>query len=365
MMPDIQLVLVGLSGLVWGSFLNVVIHRLPLMLERDWQATSPVPLDTDEALPPFNLLWPGSHCPACHRTLSPLENIPLLSYLMLRGRCAGCDTRISWRYPLVEGLTALLCLLVYLRFGWNAETLAASILTCGLIALSFIDIKHQLLPDAITLPLIWLGLILSLLPVFADSHASILGAVAGYVSLWLVYQVFRLATGKEGMGFGDFKLLSLLGAWLGWESLPQIILVSSLTGLMTGVLLIVLKRHRPESPLPFGPFLALAGWLTLLSPCTVAQGGLLTECLDQGFGHFLEKPTKGHGHQSVGKLELDIERRFAFIAMHGIESPDGLEAFERPLDQIHPNFPAFLHGIVGGERELDAALGQGQRSPER
>ncbi len=269
-MPDIHLLTVALAGLVWGSFLNVVVHRLPRMLERDWLAASQIPTSTDKLPSPYNLLWPGSHCPACHHTIRPVENIPLLSYLILRGRCAGCGRRISWRYPLVECLTALLSVLVYLRFGWTPETLAALILTYGLISLSFIDIEHQLLPDAITLPLIWLGLILSLLPLFADSHASIVGAVAGYLSLWLVYQLFRLVTGKEGMGFGDFKLLSLLGAWLGWESLPQIVLISSLSGITIGLFLIVLRRHRPETPLPFGPFLALAGWLTLLSPHAVA-----------------------------------------------------------------------------------------------
>lgn len=278
-------VVVTLLGLLIGSFLNVVIHRLPIMLQRAWQleCRSETSVDEDtaeEACPEtFNLLWPGSHCPVCDRPIRPLENLPVLSYVILKGRCAGCGRGISWRYPTVELLTALISLLVYLRLGWSLETLAALILSYSLIALAFIDLEHHLLPDAITLPLLWLGLLFSLFPVFADSHASIIGAAAGYLSLWLVYQVFRLLTGKEGMGFGDFKLLALLGAWLGWELLPQIVLLSSLAGTTVGVGLILLKRHERGTPIPFGPFLALAGWLTLMMGDllqTVTGGGWST-----------------------------------------------------------------------------------------
>lgn len=263
-MADMNALIIGLIGLLVGSFLNVVIHRLPRMLEREWQTARSADTEPAPRLPPYNLLWPGSHCPACQRPVAPLENIPLISYLLLRGRCAGCSGLIAWRYPLVELLSTVLSLLVYLKLGWSLETAAALVLTYGLIALAFIDLEHQLLPDALTQPLLWLGLMASLVPLFADSHASIPGAVAGYLSLWLVYQAFRGITGREGMGYGDFKLLALLGAWLGWQALPTIVLTASLAGVVTGIVLIVLKKHRAENPLPFGPFLATAGWLSLL-----------------------------------------------------------------------------------------------------
>jgi len=254
-LPGFFAVAATLLGLLVGSFLNVVIHRLPIMLEQAWRAHCE-PADTwagpenDTPDPPCNLLWPGSHCPACHRPIPPHENIPLLSYLLLRGRCAGCGQRIAARYPAVELLTALVTLLVYLRFGYSLETLAALILSFALIALAFIDLEHQLLPDAITLPMIWLGLLQSLFPVFTDSHASIVGAVSGYLTLWLVFQLFRLVTGKDGMGFGDFKLLALLGAWLGAAMLPQIVLWSSLAGASVGLTLLALKRLKPGAPIP-------------------------------------------------------------------------------------------------------------------
>lgn len=263
-------VVVTLFGLVVGSFLNVVIHRLPIMLERNWRQDCQHFLagenaeNSQLASPPYNLMWPGSHCPTCSRPIRLLENVPVLSYVALRGRCAGCGVNIHWRYPAVESMTACVALMVYLRFGWSLETLAALTLSFSLIALAWIDLEHYLLPDAIILPVLWLGLLLSLAPVFVDSHASILGAAAGYLSLWLVYQVFRLLTGKEGMGFGDFKLLALLGAWLGWTALPQIILLSSFSGAMIGILLIISRRQERGAPIPFGPYLALAGWITLL-----------------------------------------------------------------------------------------------------
>lgn len=258
---------VTLLGLMVGSFLNVVIHRLPIMMETEWRRECRRLLEPEvEAAtgPAFNLVVPGSHCPHCKQPIRPWENIPIASYLLLRGRCAGCGTGISLRYPLVELVTALASLAVALHFGPTAQTLAALVLSWGLIALSGIDFDRQLLPDAITQPLLWLGVLLSLLPVFVDSRASILGAACGYMSLWLVYHGFKLATGKEGMGYGDFKLLALLGAWLGWGKLPAIILLSSLVGAAFGTLLILLRRHDRSLPIPFGPYLAAAGWIALL-----------------------------------------------------------------------------------------------------
>jgi leader peptidase (prepilin peptidase) / N-methyltransferase len=254
-------------ALAVGSFLNVVIHRLPRMIEEDWRREcSEAAAGGEAALPPprFNLATPGSRCPHCGHPISALENIPVLSYLLLRGRCSACSAPIGVRYPLVEIGTALLSVLVVWRFGVGWETAAALLLTWGLIALAVIDLDTQLLPDALTLPLLWLGLLLSLTGWFTDPQAAILGAAAGYASLWLVFQLFRLATGKEGMGFGDFKLFALFGAWLGWQHLPQIILLSACTGAVLGVLLILARGRDRQAPLPFGPFLAAAGWLSLM-----------------------------------------------------------------------------------------------------
>jgi leader peptidase (prepilin peptidase)/N-methyltransferase len=258
-----------LLGLIMGSFLNVVILRLPRMLESEWrrdcaEVVGAASGGTEAAEPKLTLATPASHCPACGHRIRPLENLPILSYLLLRGRCSACGARISPRYPLVEGLTALLTLIVVLHFGLTWQAVAALPLTWGLIALAIIDFDTQLLPDGITLPLLWLGLILSLFGLFTDSQSAIIGAVAGYLSLWLVFQLFRLATGKEGMGFGDFKLFALFGAWLGWQYLPQIILLSALTGALLGSILIASGRHEPGRPLPFGPFLAAAGWISLI-----------------------------------------------------------------------------------------------------
>jgi len=253
-------------GLIIGSFLNVVILRLPRMLEAEWRSDcaeitgSPPPRDNQAV----TLAKPASHCPACGHRIRPLENVPILSYLLLRGRCSACGVRISPRYPLVEALTAILTLIVVLHFGVSWQTPAALVLTWGLIALAFIDYDNQLLPDGITLPLLWVGLILSLFGLFTDSRSAIVGAAAGYLSLWLVFQLFRLATGKEGMGFGDFKLFALFGAWLGWQYLPQIILLSAVTGAVLGSLLIAIGRHDKGKPLPFGPYLAAAGWVSLI-----------------------------------------------------------------------------------------------------
>ncbi len=257
----------GLLGLVLGSFLNVVIHRLPRMLEREWREQCRDLCGRpngpgDEA--PFNLMVPRSRCPDCGHPISALENIPVLSYLVLRGRCSACGTHISARYPLIELLTAVLSAAVAWRFGPTWQTVAALALTWALISLSMIDLEHQILPDNITLPFLWLGLALSLFGLFTDTRSSIIGALAGYLSLWAVYKLFKAATGKEGMGYGDFKLLALLGAWLGWRSVPLIILLSSVVGAGTGIAMLAGGRHTRSQPIPFGPYLAAAGWLALL-----------------------------------------------------------------------------------------------------
>lgn len=264
--PGLFIAIAGLAGLLVGSFLNVVILRLPRMLERSWRQECLEFLGQAEESPQerFDLIHPPSTCPQCGHSIRPWENIPVLSYLFLKGRCAHCKTPISLRYPLIELLTALLSVVVAWNFGFSVQALWALVLTWSLIALSFIDIDHQLLPDALTLPLLWLGMFLSLFNVFTDSHSAILGAIAGYLLLWAVYQLFKLVTGKEGMGFGDFKLLALFGAWLGWQALPMIILLSSLVGAVLGIAMILLQGREKHLPIPFGPYLAIAGWIALL-----------------------------------------------------------------------------------------------------
>ena len=261
-------------GLIVGSFLNVVILRLPRIMDAGWRrecaelSGPPAAGHEDRSdapdQPALTLSRPSSHCPSCGHRIRPLENIPILSYLVLRGQCSACGARISPRYPLIEGLTALLTLVVVLRFGLSWQALAALPLTWGLIALAFIDYDTQLLPDGITIPLLWAGLLLSLFGLFTDSASSIIGAAVGYLSLWTVFHAFRLVTGKEGMGYGDFKLFGLFGAWFGWQFLPQIILLSAITGAVLGTLLIVVGRHDRGVPIPFGPFLAAAGWVSLI-----------------------------------------------------------------------------------------------------
>jgi leader peptidase (prepilin peptidase) / N-methyltransferase len=266
-LPYLFIVLAGIIGLMVGSFLNVVIYRLPIMMQRNWrqECTEYLQLEqqsqTDE---PFNLSRPLSSCPNCKTPIKPYQNIPIISYLFLKGRCAHCDHPISLRYPLIEALTAISSALVAWHFGGTAEALFALLLTWSLIALSFIDIDCQLLPDSITLPALWLGLFLSLFSLFTDAHSSIIGAIAGYLSLWTVYHLFKMATGKEGMGFGDFKLLALFGAWLGWQYLPLIILLSSLVGAIIGIAMIIFVKRDHTIPIPFGPYLAAAGWIALL-----------------------------------------------------------------------------------------------------
>ncbi len=254
-------------GLMIGSFLNVVIYRLPVMMEREWKTQAQEYLgegDENGEESPFSLSTPASHCPACGHKIRFYENIPVLSYLLLRGKCSACKATISPRYPLVELLTGGLSLVVAWHFGFGWQTGAALLLTWALIALSMIDVDHQLLPDSITLPFLWLGLLLSLFPVFADMRASLIGAIAGYLALWTVYQLFKLVTGKEGMGFGDFKLLALLGAWMGWQALPMIVLLSSAVGALLGGGMILIQGRDRAQPMPFGPYLAIAGWIALL-----------------------------------------------------------------------------------------------------
>ena len=261
------LIACGALGLVVGSFLNVVIYRLPLMMERSWNREcrehAGVSADTDEQQR-FNLLTPASRCPQCDHRISALENIPLISYLFLKGRCSGCGTSISIRYPAVELATAILSVVTALHFGYSLQTVAALGFTWALIALFLIDFDHQILPDSITLPLLWTGLLLSLFNLFVDSHNSIVGAIAGYLVLWTIFHAFKLLTGKEGMGYGDFKLLGALGAWVGWQSLPVVILFSSVVGAAIGITLMLFKGRDHSQPMPFGPFLAAAGWMTLL-----------------------------------------------------------------------------------------------------
>ncbi len=254
-------------GLVVGSFLNVVIYRLPVIMEREWKTQAREYMGEDgeaDEGEPLSLSRPASRCPSCNHKIRFHENIPVISYLLLRGKCSSCKTPISPRYPLIELLTGLLSVVVAWHFGFGWQTAAALLLTWALIALSMIDIDHQLLPDSITLPFLWLGLLLSLFPIFADMHDSLIGAIAGYLSLWTVYQVFKLVTGKEGMGYGDFKLLALLGAWMGWQALPMIVLLSSAVGAALGGAMMLIQGRDRAQPIPFGPYLAIAGWIALL-----------------------------------------------------------------------------------------------------
>jgi leader peptidase (prepilin peptidase)/N-methyltransferase len=278
---------VFLLGLIVGSFLNVVIYRLPIMLEREWRAQAAdvfagtaAPVETT-APAQFSLITPRSACPNCKAPIKAWQNIPVVSWLMLRGRCASCKNKIPMRYPTVELATALLSAWVAWHFGFGASAACALLVTWALIALTGIDIDHQLLPDNITLPLMWAGLLAavvigpkagSVLPVSAQD--ALVGAMSGYVSLWLVFHAFRLITGKEGMGYGDFKLFAALGAWLGWKLLPLVILLSAATGALLGILMILLRGRDRRAPMPFGPYLAAAGWLAMMYGDTLLDGYL-------------------------------------------------------------------------------------------
>jgi leader peptidase (prepilin peptidase)/N-methyltransferase len=256
---------VFILGLLVGSFLNVVIYRLPIMMQNSWKQECAALENRElEEQAVFNLNTPRSACPHCGHKITALENIPIVSYLFLGGKCSECKTHISLRYPIIEFLTGVLSAVVAYHFGFSFACLAALLLTWALVALTFIDVDHQLLPDSITLPLVWFGLFFNLSNTFTSLEVSVIGAMAGYLSLWLVYHGFRLATGKEGMGYGDFKLLAALGAWLGWTYLPVIILLSSVVGAVIGIGLMLFKQHQREQPIPFGPYLAAAGWIALI-----------------------------------------------------------------------------------------------------
>jgi leader peptidase (prepilin peptidase)/N-methyltransferase len=283
---------VFLLGLVIGSFLNVVIYRLPIMLEREWRSqaaellpslgdtvvtTTPTAAVSDQ----FTLSTPRSSCPVCKAPIKAWQNIPVMSWLLLRGRCASCKARISTRYPLVELSTGLLSAWVAWHFGFGAPAACGLAVTWALIALTGIDIDHQLLPDGITLPLMWAGLLAAILvgpiagsAIPVSAHDAVIGAACGYLSLWLVFHTFRLITGKEGMGYGDFKLFAALGAWLGWKLLPLVILLSAAAGAIFGIVLIVLRGRDRSVPIPFGPYLAAAGWIAMLYGDVLVDGYL-------------------------------------------------------------------------------------------
>ncbi|TFF10138.1 prepilin peptidase [Pseudomonas sp. BCA14] len=267
-------------GLIVGSFLNVLVWRLPKMLEREWraQANEVLGLPAAPVGPAYNLMRPNSCCPHCNQTIRPWENIPLLSYLMLRGRCAHCREPISARYPFTELACALISAATAWHFGFGWQAGAAMVLSWGLLAMSLIDADHQLLPDVLVLPLLWLGLILNSTALLATLPDALWGAVMGYMSLWTVFWLFKLITGKDGMGHGDFKLLAMLGAWGGWQILPMTLLMASLLGVFAGLMLMHLRKSRVSTPMPFGPCLAIAGWIALL------WGGQITDFYLQSVG---------------------------------------------------------------------------------
>lgn len=267
--PLIMLLMVAIFSLMVGSFLNVIIYRLPIIMEREWKTqcqeflghpdTQNLPVER------YNLVVPRSRCPHCNHLISAWENIPVISYLLQKGRCQHCSKPISMRYPVIEALTAVLSIMVVNHFGLNWSSMSLLVLTWGLISLSFIDLDHHLLPDNLTLPLMWLGLLFAVFGVgVVDLKSAIVGTMIGYVSLWTIFQLFRLATGKEGMGYGDFKLLAVFGAWLGWQQLPLIILLASFVGAIVGILNILIRKKDKSQPIPFGPFLCTAGFIAML-----------------------------------------------------------------------------------------------------
>lgn len=272
-------IFVALLGLTVGSFINVVCLRLPKMAERDWRNQCcelldvPDPSATDAV---FNLAFPSSHCPKCGHAIRAWENIPVLSYLALRGKCSGCSSPISVRYPVIETISGVLCAVVAWRFGFTWECAAALLLTWSLLCLAVIDFDTQLLLDDITLPLLWAGLLIANCSLFTPLQSAVIGAASGYLILWSVHHLFKWVTGKEGMGYGDFKLLAALGAWMGWQALPLIILMSSILGAITGMSLVLFRKRDKQIPIPFGPFLAGAGWVSLLWGDTLSSWYLST-----------------------------------------------------------------------------------------
>ncbi|RFC33221.1 MAG: leader peptidase (prepilin peptidase) / N-methyltransferase [Candidatus Nitrotoga sp. SPKER] len=274
-LPFFFIALCGIIGLLVGSFLNVVIHRLPKMMEREWHAQcAELTGKEPENLPPYNLIMPHSACPHCGHKISALENIPVISYVLLRGKCKDCNTPISARYPIVETVSGLLSAYVAWHFGFGLTAVAALLFIWMLLALTCIDIDTQLLPDDITLPLLWLGLLFNLSSTFTDINSAVIGAIAGYLALWSIYWLFKLATGKEGMGYGDFKLLAAIGAWLGWQMLPLVIMLSSIVGAVVGITLIIAARLGRNVPIPFGPYLAGGGVIALFWGQSLTQGYL-------------------------------------------------------------------------------------------
>ena len=275
--PALFVTAVFVLSLAVGSFLNVVIHRLPKMLERQWRAE----LAELNGQPPapaqrYNLVAPRSQCPACGHQIRALENIPLVSYFALAGKCSACKARISPRYPLVEALTAALSGYIAWRYGFSWTTAAALLFAWAMVAAAFIDLDTFYLPDDLTLPLVWVGLLVNMGGVFVDLQSAVIGAVAGYLALWAVFWAYKLATGKEGMGYGDFKLLAAIGAWLGWKMLPVVILLSSFVGAVVGIYLIIFARHGRNVPIPFGPYLVLGGLIALFWGDTLVKYYLKT-----------------------------------------------------------------------------------------
>ena len=267
--PTLLIVLAGSIGVIIGSFLNVVIHRLPKMMELAWQKE--LAQDDAKNLPRYNLLTPRSACPHCNHSIGLLENIPIISYALQKGTCRHCKNPINPRYLVVEVLSGLIVAFIAWQFGWSIHTIASSILALSLLTLTCIDLETQLLPDNITLPLVWLGLLFNLNQEFTTIESAVLGAVFGYLILWAIYWLFKIITNKEGMGYGDFKMLAAIGAWLGWAVLPLVILISSLTASIVGITLILLKKQDRATAIPFGPYLALAGMIALFKTQTLTQ----------------------------------------------------------------------------------------------
>ncbi|MBM3107927.1 prepilin peptidase [Pseudomonas sp. V1] len=278
--PLFYLCLALVLGLIVGSFLNVLVHRLPIMLQQQWQAEAREVLDlpSEEPAERYDLILPASHCPHCGHRIRAWENIPLLSYLLLRGRCSSCRSAISVRYPLVEVLCAALTVFAAWHLGASVAALALMVFSWGLLSMSLIDMQHRLLPDALVLPLLWLGLIVNAFELFVPLEDALWGAVVGYLSLWSVFWLFKIITGKEGMGYGDFKLLALIGAWGGWQILPLTLLLSSVLGAVIGLIMLRFKGEKASTPIPFGPYLAIAGWIALL------WGGQITTSYLKLFG---------------------------------------------------------------------------------